>query len=311
MTKRLAEDSAVKERVVVMGNPMPLVGVLTEADSGDGAALPTVLLLNAGALHRIGPHRVYVKIARRLAAEGFPVLRFDFSGLGDSPRRRDNLLYAESTIEETQTAMDFLAAEIGARTFVPAGFCGGAEVAFRAACADARIVGAALVDWYAYPTIGWWLRHYVAPLTRPSGWWRLLRGRGPLGEQFRRFLSRRSGPRVMNDGGIPLKDQTARQLQALLARDVRLLYVSTGGQLRYYNYRRQLEDAFRPLDLRSHVQVDFLADSDHTLTLVHHQERVIDAMARWLRASWPTVVSRSRASDRAEVLITMPPEWYR
>jgi hypothetical protein len=42
------------------------------------------VLLNAGAVHRQGPFRLYVHLARRLAALGFSCVRFDQPGIGDS-----------------------------------------------------------------------------------------------------------------------------------------------------------------------------------------------------------------------------------
>ncbi|HEY5972738.1 MAG TPA: hypothetical protein VIT22_12400, partial [Pseudoxanthomonas sp.] len=43
----------------------------------------TVVLLNAGLIHRVGPFRLYVRLARELAESGFDVLRFDLPGIGD------------------------------------------------------------------------------------------------------------------------------------------------------------------------------------------------------------------------------------
>ena len=42
------------------------------------------MLLNSGAVRRIGPQRMWVEAARRWAALGVPTLRFDVVGVGDS-----------------------------------------------------------------------------------------------------------------------------------------------------------------------------------------------------------------------------------
>src|SRR5437867_887582 len=119
------------ERVVQFGDGNSLVGVLSEPAAGmKPGSRPAVILLNAGTLHRVGPHRVYVRIARVLASEGFPVLRFDLSGLGDSAPRRDNVPYRESTLRETRDAMDCLAGQGVGRQFLLMGFCEGADIAF-------------------------------------------------------------------------------------------------------------------------------------------------------------------------------------
>jgi len=80
------------EEAVLFGARQSLAGIVTEPAIRRGARVTkAVILLNAGIVHRVGPGRIYVKIARALAAMGFVVLRFDFSGLGDSAVRHDHL----------------------------------------------------------------------------------------------------------------------------------------------------------------------------------------------------------------------------
>ena len=91
----------MKEEAVVFGATSSLVGVVTDPVVGarDKEDLPAIILLNAGIAHRVAPHRLYVNMARRFADMGFTVLRFDFSGVGDSPLRQDNLPRARSSIK--------------------------------------------------------------------------------------------------------------------------------------------------------------------------------------------------------------------
>jgi exosortase A-associated hydrolase 1 len=44
-----------------------------------------VVLVVGGPQTRVGSHRMYVRLARALAAAGIAVVRFDYAGLGDSP----------------------------------------------------------------------------------------------------------------------------------------------------------------------------------------------------------------------------------
>ncbi|HHO68021.1 MAG TPA: alpha/beta hydrolase, partial [Gammaproteobacteria bacterium] len=73
----------MKERVVTFGPERNLVGVLTQPDQVR-PDLPVLVFLNAGLLHRVGPYRMHVDLARQLAARGYASLRFDLSGRGDS-----------------------------------------------------------------------------------------------------------------------------------------------------------------------------------------------------------------------------------
>jgi len=59
-----------------------------------------VLLLSPGIKMRVAPHRLYHKMAAFIADLGFPVLRFDFHGLGDSEGE-----LGESTLAEVYNSI--------------------------------------------------------------------------------------------------------------------------------------------------------------------------------------------------------------
>ena len=58
-----------------------LVGVLSEAA---GTSSVGVLVLVGGPQYRVGSHRQFLLLARRLAEAGLPTMRFDYRGMGDS-----------------------------------------------------------------------------------------------------------------------------------------------------------------------------------------------------------------------------------
>jgi pimeloyl-ACP methyl ester carboxylesterase len=67
--------------------PVGLFGISTEVPRRDAVSGPVVLLLSVANEHHIGPNRLWVDFARAWALAGMRVLRFDLSGLGDSPAR--------------------------------------------------------------------------------------------------------------------------------------------------------------------------------------------------------------------------------
>jgi pimeloyl-ACP methyl ester carboxylesterase len=137
----------VNETVVQFGPARGLIGIVTTPPPAlRDPARPAVVLLNAGLMHRVGPNRIYVQLARALAAAGHTVLRFDFSGLGDSRPRADHLPYAQSAPLEAREAMDWLAEHHGARHFYLMGHCAGAIFSLLVARDDSRVVGAALIN---------------------------------------------------------------------------------------------------------------------------------------------------------------------
>lgn len=135
----------MKEWVFQPENSARLAGVTTEPDDSERSGTTAALFLSAGLVHHVGPNRMYVRLARRLAAHGVPSLRFDFSGIGDSPPRTDRISYEQSAVADVVAAMDYLEETRGWQQFVLIGLCSGARTALRAA-EDSRVVGAALVN---------------------------------------------------------------------------------------------------------------------------------------------------------------------
>lgn len=137
----------MKEHAVIIPAHSPLIGVVTQPDSGSArTGAPAVVLLNSGLIHRVGPNRLYVSLARRLAGMGLTTLRFDLSAIGDSAQRRDTTPFQVSSIEETRAALDHLQAHWGAERFLLGGICTGAVVSFRTALQDPRVAGVCLIN---------------------------------------------------------------------------------------------------------------------------------------------------------------------
>ena len=87
------------ERTITFGADSGLIGTLClpSTPGADGSGVGQILF-NAGVVHRIGPHRINVKLARSLAASGIASIRFDLSGLGDSARASGNLAFEEQAV---------------------------------------------------------------------------------------------------------------------------------------------------------------------------------------------------------------------
>ncbi len=135
------------EEVVTFGCSQSLVGILTNPPLTTLRKLsPGIIILGAGATHRIGPNRLHVKIARFLGQLGFTTLRFDFSGIGDSSVRKDNLPYGKSAILETQEAMNFVQSAKGIQHFILLGICTGSNHSIMVAREDPRVRGIFLIN---------------------------------------------------------------------------------------------------------------------------------------------------------------------
>lgn len=135
----------MREEALTFGNGTQLSGIYT-APAVEASGKPGVLLLNSGIVHHVGPNRLYVQLARMLARKGHPVLRFDFSGIGDSEKSKDNVRFEVSAVAETRQAMDALAERSGMDQFGLIGICSGAEISFKTALVDERVTGAVLIN---------------------------------------------------------------------------------------------------------------------------------------------------------------------
>ncbi len=142
---------AVRERPFMVEQPWGrLAGILTEPGEPQETGL-CVVLLNAGAVRRIGPNRMWVEAARRWAGWGIPCLRLDVQGIGDAdgdatPYAEDGDLYLPELVPQVLAALDQLEREgIGDR-FVLSGLCAGAYWSFHAALGDVRVQAALMVN---------------------------------------------------------------------------------------------------------------------------------------------------------------------
>lgn len=276
----------MKEKLVTIGNDVKMAAVLAEPAST--ANKPNAFLfVNAGLIHRVGPHRLYVRIARQLAGAGYFALRFDLSGRGDNDVRRDGAAFLESSLAETRTAMDFLEQTTGARRFVLFGICSGAINALQAAVADDRVAGVIAVDGPAYPTTGYLIRRYAKRLMGGEAWRNTLQGRNKLG----RLLRGRGGATerepnqfadLYGNAETPPRSEAEAALRRIVDRGVRLKFIYTGSWS-IYNYQNQFRDAFPDLVKTGQISVAYVPDSDHTFTSLRNQKRLMDLVDAWVR----------------------------
>jgi uncharacterized protein len=98
----------IEEQIQFTVEGQRLYGMLHLPD-GRGP-FPALCFFHGFTGQRIEPHRLFVKTARKLAAEGFVVLRFDFRGSGESEGDfRDMTISGE--IKDALASLDFLASQ--------------------------------------------------------------------------------------------------------------------------------------------------------------------------------------------------------
>jgi dienelactone hydrolase len=267
----------VREHPFQFGPELNLIGILTEPDTAaERRGLPIVLFLNAGLLHHVGPHRMSVELARRLAGRGIRSLRFDLGGRGDSETTRVTGSDEAQVLADVTEAMDFLERKYNVRRFVLFGLCAGADNAHATAVRDPRVVGAILLDGHGYWTRRSYIGHYLPRVFRPSAWLNYLRrSLGPPKQEIAEFgvhgQRRPFGPRW----------EVEQEIQALVDRGAQLLYFYTGGVSYYYNYAGQFRDMFSALRARGKIEVEHYPNADHTYTFAEDRERLLARVVDW------------------------------
>jgi len=283
----------LKESVLTFGPSGALVGVLTRPPGWEPGAAPgiAVILLNAGVIHRVGPNRLHVQLARTLAARGAPCLRMDLPGIGDSRPLGTGGALLQEWVSGAQTAMDVLEEKGVATRFVLFGLCSGADRAFSAALVDPRVVGMALVDpTWILPTWQSKVLRGVRWLRRPAAWKRLVTGHYRLSARVGRWVKERGSEAPANGGTStpgPAALEEGRRvaenaLKGIVQRRVRMCYIITASQEHRYNYKGQLFHAFPNLGLEELVQVELFSESLHTLPRERDRRMLQETVADWL-----------------------------
>jgi hypothetical protein len=149
-----------------------------------------VILFNAGAVHHVGPNRVYVELARGLAEAGVPCLRMDLETLGDSVLDgawRENYPYPRTAMRDVADAFTFARRELGYARIIPAGLCSGAHMAFHAGLDASHDLDEIML---INPLVFYWregmsldtstrfedMEQYARSARDPQRWKKLLRG---------------------------------------------------------------------------------------------------------------------------------------
>jgi pimeloyl-ACP methyl ester carboxylesterase len=279
-----------REEVVQFGPDRCLIGVVTHPSPAlRREEAPMAVILNAGALHRVGPMRLNVYLARSLAASGVTTMRLDLSGLGDSRVRSGRLSADRRAVMDVVSALDHLQAKYGQRRFTLMGLCSGAYNAHLSSLEDRRVVGAVFIDGIAFRTLGFYFRHYILPLLN----WRqfLRRWRRPLsGLRSSHSASDEATGQAAAEAeffGPGLRRQrVAGQLRNLMARGNQLLFIYSGGVPEFKGLQ-QFREMFRLRPNRRQLQVEYYPHVDHTLRLTDHRQQVCRRIVEWYGNRFP------------------------
>ncbi len=290
----------VSEQVVLLGRWNALVGILARA-AAEPTDRPAIVILNTGIIHRVGYNRMFVAMSRALATAGHTVLRFDFSGIGDSEPRREALAPVDACMADLRDVLDWLERTRQISRVILIGLCSGADHAVLYGHTDARIAGLVLLD----PTIPTTLRHAmhfaVRRLMDPRTWRRLFTGRSRVFGMSWRLLRRmsRPGSRSRADPLQSIRSRRAieQHYQASVARGIAMLAVFTGESTRQ-TYREQMIDAFPGVSFGDRLRLEYFPDSDHLFSLASNRAELTRLVLHWADGLDDSLATRQEAPRR-------------
>ncbi len=287
-----APDAAVlhgpdfREEALNFGEGGRLYGVLCEPLGERKGA--TVLLVGTAYDRAAGWARSGVRLARDLAAQGIPSLRFDTANVADSPPvpgLPDQVLYHEAQSNDVRAAVDVIE-ERHLLPVVTSGRCSGAYLAFRSTLQDARIQGVVAVN----PFVFYWdpkrdideslrfvprtLGDYKGRLLQAETFQRLLQGRidiaraaTNIGRALGRRLARHAMPLIhMLPQNRVMRREVVGAFHTLSDRGVPVALLYSENDVGLDHFAEQFGSSARGLRRYKNVDFTILEGADHNLT---------------------------------------------
>lgn len=147
-----------------------LIGIINRPDTNKQCG---VLVIVGGPQYRVGSHRQFVLLARRLADSGIPAMRFDYRGMGDSSGQVRTF---EDIGPDIRRAIDEFVQQVpGLERIYLWGLCDAATAALLYAVNDSRVAGLILLNPWIRTDSGEakaYLKHYYLTRVVEKEFWK-------------------------------------------------------------------------------------------------------------------------------------------
>lgn len=295
------EETVVEYPLVFRCMDAELTGIVHRGMSN--ARIGVIIVVAGGPQYRVGAHRQFVSLARMFASNGYPVMRFDLRGMGDSSGAY--LGYEQSGPDIRAAIDEFLRRETSVQEVALFGECESASGILFYAAQDARVRKIALANpWVRTPgvqaeTI---LKHYYLDRLRSRQFWRSVwAGEYKLGASmasfykvFSTFLQGRKSTRAGTAGSglttfdhLPLPSRTAEGLRRFSGH---VLLLMSGRDLiaREFDEVTKVSKDWQGLLSGPRITRKDIADADHTFSKPEVKADAQRTLLDWLAASVPT-----------------------
>lgn len=264
-----------------------LVGVLHRPAAA--ASDVAVLIIVGGPQYRVGSHRQFVQSARALAGAGYPVLRFDYRGMGDSEGEYAGF---EGVKDDIRAAIDAIETACRPRRgVVLLGLCDAASAALIYCRSDTRVAGMILMNpWVRseQSQAAAVVRHYYLNRLVQADFWRKLAGGGVdvFGSIRSLFgnVARASRRSQVSEARGFINVMRAGLQQARCP----ALIVQSGRDLTAEEFRALCshDAVWHRAIRREGVTVVDMAEADHTFSRTLHLDQFNNDCCRWLSSTF-------------------------
>lgn len=250
-----------------------------------------VLIVVGGPQYRVGSHRQFVLLARDVAAAGFPVMRFDYRGMGDSYGEPRSFESVDTDIKAAIDAFSEFCPTIS--RIVLWGLCDGASASlmYWDRTRDPRVSGMVLLN----P----WVRseaslaktrikhYYVQRLFQVEFWKKLVSGKVGIVRSATEYFHNFS--KALNGGGrsedteaVPFQRRMTRALSSFQGPVLVVLSENDYTAKEFLQYARDDDDLRGALG-RSNVGKEIVFEADHTFSSTAWRDAVSLATRRFLQ----------------------------
>lgn len=268
-----------------------LIGILHESASNSTTG---VLIVVGGPQYRVGSHRQFVLLARYLAEHGIPVLRFDYSGMGDSEGHEADF---EKCNQDIRNAIDiFFQKEPRLEQIVIWGLCDAASAALFYAYTDTRVTGLILLNPWLRTEAGMakaYIKHYYLRRIFSGELWRkLFSGKFNFAESMKsliNFLGKmRSANSPQKRADVDQLSLPDRMLNGFTQFHGAVVFILSENDYAADEFRDVVQDSreWQILFERDNVKRINSPDSDHTFSSKHWRDKVAVWTREWVEQTF-------------------------
>jgi dienelactone hydrolase len=279
----------IRESIYTFGKNNHLFGILCEPLINDWKNRPTLILTNAGAVHHIGPNRLYVLLTRNIARAGFRCLRMDLSGLGDSfieDISKENDSYISSATKEIEDAINSL--RLDGSSFVVMGLCSGAHTAFHVALDlisqpidECILINPLTFYWNksmslsTTPSLDIRWHYYKNTMQQKDRWMKLIQGRANIKAIVKTIVdlaTKRVHGLMINLGLTqPTTDNLNYDIKQICLTGRELSFIFSSTDPGYEILMSNAKSAVRRFSKKELINIQYIQNADHTFTTDKHR----------------------------------------